>query len=208
MTAERDVTGETTLASQSNAAAGDRFGTAVSVHDQVMVVGAPHHDDERGAAYFYGQPYNRGHQTEWNQVAIVTAASAPGGRQLGDRFGRSVDNYRGNVIVGAPLRDLNTFGALEKSNAGAAFIFRPRITNSFAPYRVYAGFGAGDRQENDRFGRGVAIGSLFWLIGAPRADIGAGIQPIQINPGTGILLNHTDRGAIRRGPYRTLNWYW
>ena len=90
----------------------DRFGIAVAIGADTLVIGAPLKDTEggqdAGAAYIFGRDGNR-----WRQLAKVLGE---GGRK-GDKFGNSVATNGNVAIVGAPIRNEDAFAS------GAAYAF-------------------------------------------------------------------------------------
>lgn len=109
-----------------NAVAGARFGGAVAIHRDILVVGAP--DEEvsveagAGRAYIYSRAAN-GNDWLTNATVDIDATLGPDGPQAGAGFGSAVDVVDDTtdwVAVGAP-------GATEVGGAtigaGAAFVF-------------------------------------------------------------------------------------
>jgi trimeric autotransporter adhesin len=101
----------------SNLGAGDRFGSAVALYQNTLVVGAPGEasssrdqssDDapEAGAAYVFVRD-----GSVWSQHAYLKAPSP----RNGERFGASVAIYGDSVAVGAPGAD---------GGSGRVFVFR------------------------------------------------------------------------------------
>ncbi|WP_193211276.1 Ig-like domain-containing protein [Luteolibacter marinus] len=98
--------------------AGDRFGQAVAIDGDYMVIGAPDADvpgaNNAGAAYiFHRDPVN---PNAWSQVAKLVSP-APNGSG-GDSFGTGVAIQGSTVLVGAP--NSNRSGA---PRAGRAYAF-------------------------------------------------------------------------------------
>lgn len=103
--------------------------------------------------------------------------------------------FRGNILVGAPQRDLHPNGIGRKVDAGAAFLYSPLKTENFSIRRAFAGLGNNDREVDNRFGAGVALGDRLLFVGAPRADT---------DEAGSFLAN--DVGGVRANPYRTFDW--
>lgn len=88
---------------------GDRFGAAVALRRQTLVVGAPDHDaigSNTGAAFIFERnhdPTNPGTSVadNWGQIAKLAASNA--GEY--DGYGNGVAVDRGRVVVGAPNAD-------------------------------------------------------------------------------------------------------
>jgi hypothetical protein len=98
----------------SDASSGDRFGTAVSISGDRVVVGAPHSDiagaGNTGSAYMFMRS-----GSAWSQMQKLT----PTDGALGDLFGQSVVLSADTLIVGAIFDDI---GSAE--DAGSAYAFR------------------------------------------------------------------------------------
>jgi hypothetical protein len=95
-----------------DAAAEDRFGTAVATNGSVLVVGAPRDGaagSQRGSAYIYTRL-----GTSWSE----TTKLVPLDNEVGDQFGISVA-ISGDVIVGAHNDDV------VGNNSGSAYVFAP-----------------------------------------------------------------------------------
>lgn len=183
------------LSAMVSLSAGDSFGFSVSVHAKVLVVGAPGTNDEDGAAYVFGQPHGDmtvlspvvgySYVDDWRLVQSLALVSTPGAR-----YGISVDNYRGNVIIGATHYD--SINPVTPTDVGGAFIYRSRKNEDWRLHKLIRG-----KDAFDRMGRGVALGGMFWLAGEPFSNRDAMNNLVGINV-----------GRYRRGPYRTLGWYW
>ncbi len=92
-------------------ATGDRFGGAVGVFEDRLVVGAPLNDAagmDAGRACVFQRSAGA-----WLHLQTLVPAGAVAGDQLGD----SVSTDRGRVLAGAPLRDDNGF------MSGAGYVF-------------------------------------------------------------------------------------
>lgn len=180
------------LGAQVSRAAGDELGYAVSVHDNVLVVGAPGTHDDTGVAYVFGQPHGDmsasvvgyNYVDDWRWVQTLTTSNA------GARFGTSVDNYRGDVIVGAPHYD--STNPVTPVDVGAAYLYRSRLNEGWQVHNLIRGTDA-----YDRLGRAVGLGGMFWIAG----------EPFSNRNSAGTLVG-TSVGRFHRGPYRTLSWYW
>ena len=155
----------------SDGAAGDEFGTSVSIKPRsvresgtfrvigsAVAVGAPGDDSGKGAVYWYDVP--SGTQTSAPTPVKVTA---PDGA-AGDRFGESVFVVDGgNMLVGAPGRN---------DGRGAVYwVARVAIGTIVATGSTYT---APDGEPGDEFGSSISAisGALgfFAVIGAPGDD--------------------------------------
>jgi hypothetical protein len=134
----------------SSPAAGDQFGSDVSISGDNAIVGADRNDYNgpwSGAAYVF-QWTNTG----WIQQDMLV----PSDGNVGDRFGNAVsisDNY---LIIGAYWDDDNGF------NSGSAYIFRKDV----AGWVLDAKLRASDGTEDDLFGRDVSIDGNYAIVGA------------------------------------------
>ncbi len=121
--------GEVTRLVPSDTAAGDWFGSSVSVSGDTALVGAILHDGgytDSGSAYLFRR--GLGGPDKWGQVTKLTAPDAAGS----DRFGRSVSISSDTLVVGADWDDDSGV------NSGSAYLHRfsgPELT---MPTRVAA----------------------------------------------------------------------
>ena len=146
----------------SDRASGDRFGRAVAMDGDTIVIGAPYHDyddpdnntndvSNSGAAYVFIKPATGGWATN-TETAKLTASE----RAENDQFGFSVAVDGNTVVVGADRDD---------SNRGSAYVFtEPQggwtDTEGTDPLTAY------DRSGNDHFGNFVAVDGDTVLVGA------------------------------------------
>ena len=137
-------------------AAGDEFGIAVAVDGDTIVVGAHQNDSNKGAAYVFTRP-----ATGWastSTAAKLTASDA----EANDDFGRSVAIDGDTVVVGASGVD---------SDRGSAFVFtKPATGWANSPGTEVAELTAYSRNDNDKFGRSVAIDGDTIVVGANGND--------------------------------------
>eukprot|EP00002_Diphylleia_rotans_P025244 TRINITY_DN498_c0_g1_i8.p1 TRINITY_DN498_c0_g1~~TRINITY_DN498_c0_g1_i8.p1 ORF type:complete len:237 (-),score=19.46 TRINITY_DN498_c0_g1_i8:680-1390(-) len=136
----------------SNKAAGDRFGSSVSLTDNYALVGSP--DADPGGLYNAGAAYVFARSgTTWTEQAILTGSN----KAAGDKFGSSVsltDNY---AITGSPGKDHGWV-----ADAGAAYIF----FRSGTTWIQEAILTASNKAWWDRFGSSVSLAGDSALIGA------------------------------------------
>jgi hypothetical protein len=159
----------------SNSERDDRFGWAVAVDGDLIVVGAPEEDSggagvgapesdnsasNAGAAYVF-ERRNR----SWTQVAYLK----PDNPDPRDRFGTSVAIDGERILVGAPRESsdatgVNGDGSNNRSlNSGAVYVFAR--TNRGWEQEAY--LKASNTGSNDRFGSAVAIEGIDIAVGAP-----------------------------------------
>ncbi len=136
----------------SDAAAGDAFGTDVSVDGSYAVVGAPSNigvpGKHSGAAYIFGKVNGT-----WTQRARLTHSDA----DFSDGFGESVDIDGGYVAVGAPFANDKRGHAYVFSGSGSTWTERARLT-------------AFDGAPHDKFGIGIGISQGHVAVGAHLDD--------------------------------------
>ena len=139
---------EETQVEPGDPAPGDRFGDAVSLEGDVVLVGAPRKNFnaqlvEAGAAYVF-----RFDGTSWQPEQQLLADPI----ERGARFGSAVAVQGNLAVVGAPL---------EGSNSGSVYVFeKSGSTWSLQQKLVAAGGGT-----NDFFGRAVAIDGDVIVVG-------------------------------------------
>ncbi|MBU0639777.1 MAG: FG-GAP repeat protein, partial [Planctomycetes bacterium] len=137
--------------------AGDRFGSAVAITGDVILIGASGVDDggsEAGAAYVFR--YDAGGSGTWTEDAKLLPAEAG----AGDQFGCAVALAPDVAVIGA--RGAGIGG----SAAGAAFVFR----YGGGAWQPEARLLATDAGAGDHFGATVAVSSSTALIGAADVD--------------------------------------
>lgn len=143
----------------SNAAAGDDFGTSVSISGEVAIVGAPDNDaagSNAGSAYIF-----RFSGADWVEQAMLNASDAA----AEDLFGESVSISGEAAIVGARLDDD------AGTSSGSAYIFRFNGVNWVEEAKLTASDGA----AFDAFGDHVAIDGDAAVVSTPYASI-AGVS--------------------------------
>ncbi|MCI0576943.1 MAG: FG-GAP repeat protein [Chloroflexi bacterium] len=150
----------------------DRFGVAVAISGDTLVVGAYWEDGgpgnplaQAGAAYVFER--NQGGPGAWGQVAKLAAGDA----QADDRFGVAVAISGDTVVVGAYLEDGGPGNPLP--NAGAAYVFE-RDQGGPGAWGQVAKLTAGDAQAGDNFGWSVAVSGDTAVAGAYQEDGGPG----------------------------------
>jgi hypothetical protein len=147
---------------------GDRFGEAVAIADNYLVIGAPGRNEGRGAAFVY----ERTNVGVWQQRVALTFTNG----KPNDRLGSSVSITTATdgalwVVVGAPRFDKPTAsGTL--TDAGTVVVLR-KPANS-PTWSVMNANLPGDTAAGDQFGQSAAIytsgASVRALIGAPFDD--------------------------------------
>jgi len=134
----------------SDGAAGDLFGSFVSVSGDTALVGARGDDDKgfnAGSAYVFVRS-----GTTWTQQAKLTASDGA----AGDEFGFSVSVSGDTALVGAIGDDDKGF------NAGSAYVF----VRSGTTWTQQAKLTASDGAAGDVFGFSVSVSGDTALVGA------------------------------------------
>jgi len=129
----------------SNTGAGDRFGWAVAVSGDTLVVGVPLEDNGNGAVYVFVRS-----GAMWAQQAHLQASNAV----ANGWFGRTVAVSGDTVIVGA---------ANEASGSGGAYVF----VRSGTTWTQQAHLQASNAGTGDNFGTFVAVSGDTVVVGAP-----------------------------------------
>ena len=162
-----DATARLTASDRAN---GDRFGRAVAMDGDTIVVGALYNDyddtdgdtdDNEGAAYVFTEPTggwgdNSDTPPKYTETAKLTASDGA----EDDQFGISVAVGGDTVLVGADGDD---------SNRGSAYVFTKPPTSwtdaaGTDKRTIY------DRRGDDRFGNSVAVDGDTVLVGAVGDD--------------------------------------
>jgi hypothetical protein len=174
----------------SNPDAGDRFGSAVAISGDTMVVGAIAEDSSAnggqsdnstttaGAAYVFLRTNGA-----WTQQAYLKASNA----DFGDGFGWAVGIDGDTIVVGAWGEQSNGTGQADNSanNSGAAYVFTR--TNGVWSQQAY--LKATHADQDDMFGFAVGISGDTVVVAAP----GEGSNSTVVN---GI---ETDNSAAQAG---------
>ncbi|MHC4708044.1 MAG: FG-GAP repeat protein, partial [Planctomycetota bacterium] len=142
----------------SDSTAYEWLGNPVAISGDTAVVGLYRDDpkgSESGSAYIFTpddiDPNN------WIQQAKLTASDG----QEDDYFGYSVDVFGDTIVIGAP----GPIGSASDAN-GSAYIFR----YDGSTWIQEAKLTASDGEDNDRFGKSVAIWGDTAIMGAYGAD--------------------------------------
>ena len=166
----------------SNTDEGDRFGAAVAISGNTVVVGAnaeasraigvggnqaDNSAGSSGAVYVFLRS-----GTTWNQQAYLKASNTNAIGSFGQFFGKSVDISADTIIIGAPLESSRATGIngdqVDNSarHSGAAYVFS-RNTGAWAQQAYLK---ASISASRDLFGSSVAILGDSLIVGAPFED--------------------------------------
>ncbi|MBZ0090501.1 MAG: FG-GAP repeat protein, partial [Thermoanaerobaculia bacterium] len=155
-----DTWGQVTKLSAADAAAGDRFGEAIAIAGDLVVVGAPYDANAgsgTGAAYVFAR--NLGGADAWGEVAKLTASD----QASYSFFGQSVAISESFVLVGAPQASVG--GALK----GAVYLFVRNLGGADA-WSEATKLLAVDGAAGDFFGFSVALAGDTAVVGAKSDD--------------------------------------
>ena len=148
----------------SDRADDDEFGISVAVDGDTVAVGAHNNN----AAYVFTKPTDG-----W--TSTTTAAKLSGS----DSFGRSVAVDAGTIVVGA--------SGDSDDDQGSAFVFtKPATGWADSTSAGAAKLTAYSRNNNDRFGRSVAIDGDTIVVGAYGNDSNRGSAHVFTKPDTGL----------------------
>lgn len=143
---------------------GDRFGYAVAISGDKVVVGAPWADvgdwRDAGAAYVFRR--DKDGSNNWGQVAKLTASDI---YTHSDHLGTAVAIDGNTIVVGAAEKEVNN-----RRDAGAVYVFTSSSTDSWSQTAVLT---ASTPYTQDLFGRAVTIDGDTIVVGAPWANAGA-----------------------------------
>ena len=166
----------------SNSDPGDKFGHAMAMDGNTLVIGAPREDGgatgvngdqsdntqpDAGAVYIFVRDGN-----SWSQQAYLKASNSQGsapGDLFGDEFGTSVSISGDTIVVGAPTEDSNATGVGgDQSNnsarrSGAAYVFVRNGTT----WTQQAYLKASNARATHVFGSSVSIDGDVLVVGAP-----------------------------------------
>ncbi len=149
----------------SDGATLDRFGFAVSVSGDVVVVGA-YWDDvggnaDQGSAYVFER--NAGGENRWAQVQHLVADDGA----ASDWFGYAASVSGDRIVVGAPHGSVGT-----NSQQGAAYAFGRHVGGA-SHWGLIEKLITGDGAPSDAMGRSVALSGGVLVAGVPGDDVGA-----------------------------------
>ena len=179
---DTSVSNATPKLTASDRASNDRFGRAVAMDGDTIVIGAPYHDyddpddntndvSDSGAAYVFIKPATGG----W--VSTSTAAKLTASdRAENDQFGFSVAVDGNTVVVGADQDDSKrgTVYVFTKPDGGWANDTDSDDDGEFDHTTETDKLVAYGRSQNDRFGNSVAVDGDTVLVGAVGDDSSKG----------------------------------
>jgi hypothetical protein len=152
----------------SDAGDNDRFGSAVTIEGDTIIVGAPFEQGGPGDPYFVaGAAYvferDAGGPGNWGEVKKLSA----GDQDEGDYFAFDLDLQGDVLVVGAANESGGPGDPLP--NAGAVYVLE-RNEGGAGNWGQVAKVTAEDALEGDRFGTAVALSGELIFIGAGSGD--------------------------------------
>ena len=133
----------------SDGATGDRFGSAVAISGETVVIGSREDNSDRGSAYVFTR--SGGTWTEQQKLEASDGSS-------NDTFGVAADIDGDYIVVGANG---------DFSDRGAAYVFK-RSGSTWTEQQKLTGSDSGT--ANDAFGSAVAISGSSIIVGSPGED--------------------------------------
>jgi hypothetical protein len=128
----------------SDAASGDRFGSAVNVDGDTAIIGAQFKNSNRGSAYIFTRS-----GSSWTEEDILSGSdSFPG-----DNFSLSVAVKGDVALVGAPNADINTGEVFVFTRSGSTWSQRQKLLASNASTGEWFGY------DVDLYGRNAFVGA-------------------------------------------------
>ena len=133
----------------SDGASGDRFGSAVAISGETVVIGSREDNSDRGSAYVFTRSGGT-----WTQQQKLEASDGISN----DKFGTAVDIDGDYIVVGANE---------ENGDRGSAYVFK-RSGSTWTQQQKLTGSAA--ISINDYFGTDVAISGSSIIVGSPGED--------------------------------------
>ncbi len=145
--------------------ANDKFGSAVDVDGNTIVIGAPEDDSatltDSGSVYVFVRDPSTGDFDQQQKLEASDAAAQ-------DLFGSSVYIEGNTIVVGAPRKDDGTSTA-----AGAAYVFTRDPNDATNPWSQQQKLMAADASAEDEFGAAVTFNGSTIVVSAPLDNLGA-----------------------------------
>ncbi|MEZ6094133.1 MAG: FG-GAP repeat protein [Pirellulaceae bacterium] len=156
------ATNENVKLTASDGAAGDRFGSSVSLSGDSSLIGAVGDDDNgssSGSAYYF-RALDTNTSGSANENVKLTASDSA----AFDGFGVSVSLSEDSALIGANFDDDHG------SSSGSAYYFRALNSNTSGAVTENVKLTASDGAAGDEFGRAISLSEDSALIGAFRDD--------------------------------------
>jgi hypothetical protein len=152
-----DNWGQTAKITVATGTSNDRFGSAVAIDGDAVIIGAPGAYSSAGVAYIFER--NEGGADNWGLLTTITATDGLPPNYFGCAAAMSGDT----IVIGAYS------GNGAASDTGAAYVFEQNeggADNWGQTAKLTATGGIAD----DRFGYSVAVDGSIIVVGAPRQD--------------------------------------
>ncbi len=163
--------GLSSILSADDPGAGDKFGSAVAVHNNTIVVGAPGEDggptnpvSEAGAAFIFER--NVGGADSWGLLTTIRGSNPA----ISDEFGKTASISGDTAVVGARLKNSSDGSVVD---VGAAYVFARNRDGADLWHQTNV-IRASGALAGDQMGTSVAISSNTIVAGAPKVEGGAG----------------------------------
>lgn len=161
----------------------DMFGSALSVHDDALVVGAMGSDEagtNAGSVYLY---HENGGSGLWEGIQRLL----PIDRESEARFGASLLSLNESLVVGAP-------GSQALGQSGTVHFFRAGPTAGLL--RPSSTLTPSDAASNQRYGYSLAVSDDYFAVGAPGDASGQGAVYVYPRPELTITDDTDGNGTI------------
>lgn len=188
----------------SDAATDMEFGAAVATDSNLLVVGAPGKNSDRGAVYIFKRADavpSTGIYT-WRQLAVINGPVA------GSRFGAAVALNRANewksgsaldlrILIGAPLDNVAA-----ATTTGRVYLFRPTVPTNLSAWSQAFNYTGSDSGDNSMFGSALAFEGDTFAVGAWIQAGGGAVYMFRDNGASGwvqtkkVTASDTSRGPI------------
>ena len=171
-----DTTAPAAKLTASDGTEEDRFGSAVAIEGDTIVVGASRLaavPQEAGSVYVFDKPV-----AGWDDMT-ETAKLSPSDGETGDLFGHALDFEGTTIFVGAP--------GLGSLNDGAVYVYEKPAgpwANATETAKLVPD------QSGGQLGAGVSVSGDTLAAGAPGLDLEPGIS----NQGAGVIFEKTEAG--------------
>ncbi|MBN4070949.1 T9SS type A sorting domain-containing protein [Crocinitomix catalasitica] len=180
----------------------DRFGYAVAIFGDLIVVGAYGEDEDEvgansmskaGSAYIF----ERDGAGVWMQVQKIVASD----RTVGDEFAWAVAIYDSTIVIGAHLEEEDEVGLNNIYHAGSVYIFdrdgagvwseSQKIVPIDRAADITFPTGSAGEDLSDLFGGSVAIWNDWMVVGSHMHDYGPGLTAPLWNSGAAYIFERS-----------------
>ena len=158
-------------------AAGDQFGTSVSISNDTVSIGAQLDDDngiDSGSAYIFERPGAGWAGTVYDAAKLLASDGAPG-----DQFGTSASISGDTVGIGARFDDD------DGADSGSAYIFEKPPGGWAGTLGESAKLPVRDAAVGDNLGASVSVSGETIIVGAPLRGADSGSAHIFMQPPVG-----------------------